>query len=91
MPCDSCAEKADGVQSGRRGDDLELQRIRKKLQSGIVFEFKIHKDGFLRIGNRLCVLNNTELKREILFEAHNSIYIVHIGSTTMYRDLRENF
>ena len=33
----------------------------------------------------------TELKSEILHEAHNSKYSIHPGSTKMYHDLKENF
>ena len=33
----------------------------------------------------------TELKNDILQEAHNSKYSIHPGSTKMYRDLKENY
>ena len=43
----------------------------------------------VRFGNRLCVPNDPDLKKEILGEAHNKSYIVDPGGTKMYKDLRE--
>ncbi|KAJ8753686.1 hypothetical protein K2173_026362 [Erythroxylum novogranatense] len=48
-------------------------------------------DGLLTIRNRLCIPNVKEVKDEILDEAHNAPYVMHPGSTRMYRDLREHF
>ena len=33
----------------------------------------------------------SELKNEILHDAHNSRYSIHPGSTKMYQDLKKNF
>jgi hypothetical protein len=71
--------------------DLEMQKIRGNVESGKQNDFSIHPDGTLRYGVRFCVPNNTELRREILEEAHSSPYAVHPGSTKMYKDLKENF
>jgi len=38
-----------------------------------------------------CVPNDPELKREIMEEAHGTTYAVHIGSTKMYKDLKEYY
>ena len=35
--------------------------------------------------------NDPLIKKEILDEAHYSLYAIHPGSTKMYHDLRENF
>ena len=48
-------------------------------------------DGVLRFGNRLCVPNDFALKKEIMEEAHRTPYLVHPGSTKMYRDIRETY
>jgi hypothetical protein len=37
------------------------------------------------------VPRDQDLKKEILDEAHLSKFTIHLGSTKMYRDLRENF
>ena len=61
----------------------------EEVKKGNRAEFGIRGDGVLQFRNRLCAPNNTELKREIMEEAHKSAYTVHPGSTKMYRDLRE--
>ena len=74
-----------------QGTDSELCQIRDRVIAGTAVDFQIHTDGSLRFGDRLCVPNDAELRREILSEAHNSAYTVHPGSTKMYRDLRTHF
>lgn len=59
----------------------------EEAEKGNKSEFTIFEDGILRFGSRLCVLDNEEIKRIILEEAHRSVYTVHPGSTKMYRDL----
>ncbi|GMP23365.1 hypothetical protein CsSME_00000996 [Camellia sinensis var. sinensis] len=61
------------------------------MEIGLQMDFCMHKDGSLRFGERLCVPNDLELKREILREAHSSGYTVHPRSTKMYKDLKRNF
>lgn len=47
------------------------------------------RDGILKHKDRLCVTDDEMLKRELIEETHHSLYIVHPGSTKMYRDLRD--
>ena len=47
--------------------------------------------GILRFSSRIWIPPVTELKNEILQEAHSSRYSIHPGSTKMYRDLKENY
>ena len=47
--------------------------------------------GLLRFPSRIWIPNVTELKNEILHEAHSSKYSIYQGSTKMYRDLKEHF
>ena len=74
-----------------QGTDPELCQIRDSVLAGTAMDFVIHTDGSLRFGDRLCVPNDAELRREILSEAHNFVYTVHPGSMKMYRDLRTHF
>ena len=48
-------------------------------------------EGILRFSSRIWIPNVTELKDEILREAHSSRYSIHPGSTKMYNDLKANF
>ena len=45
----------------------------------------------LMFGTRMCVPNDSELKRCLIEEGHSSAYAMHLGGNKMYRTLRENF
>ena len=47
--------------------------------------------GVIRNLNRIWIPNVSELKKEILHDAHNSRYSIHPGSTKMYQDLKQKF
>ena len=42
-------------------------------------------------GGRIYVPNDEEIKKQILYEAHNIPYAMHPGTTKMYRDLKKYF
>ncbi|GJQ93178.1 retrotransposon protein, putative, ty3-gypsy subclass [Tanacetum coccineum] len=44
-----------------------------------------------RTNGRLCVPNDSSLREAVLTEAHNSPFYIHLCSTKMYRDLKQNF
>ncbi|KAL8098134.1 hypothetical protein AgCh_031053 [Apium graveolens] len=46
--------------------------------------------GLYRFSSRVWIPNVTELKNEVLQEAHNSRFSIHPGSTKMYQDLKKN-
>jgi hypothetical protein len=52
-----------------------------------------HEDaeGILWFKDRLVVPNKEVLKKRILDEAHTSRYSIHLGSTKMYHDVRQQF
>jgi len=52
-------------------------------------DFEHGGDGVLRYQGRLCVPRVDELQERIMEEAHSFRYSIHLGSTKMYRDLRE--
>ncbi|KAG8502860.1 hypothetical protein CXB51_000695 [Gossypium anomalum] len=54
-------------------------------------EFSIDDEGMLRYHNRIYVPNNSDLKNDILYETHNSMYSIHPGSTKMYGDLKKTY
>ena len=43
------------------------------------------------LGQRLCVPDVIELKKEIMEEAYSSTYAMHPGSTKMYRTLKDHY
>jgi len=70
-------------------EDVKLQRLRSNLEKGKSPGFMVHEDGTLTFQNRLCVPNKAELKEKILTKAYNTQYLVHLGGTKMYQDLKQ--
>ena len=48
-------------------------------------------DGLVVMGKRIYLPNDEVLKGEVLKEAHESKLAIHLGSTKMYRDLKESY
>ncbi|KAL5824473.1 hypothetical protein ACOSQ3_020536 [Xanthoceras sorbifolium] len=71
--------------------DHQLVKLKGKVESGHHQDFSVRGDGTVALGQRLCVPNVKELKREIMEEAHSSAYAMHPGSTKMYRTLKEHY
>lgn len=67
--------------------DTKLQKIRERVEQGVSTEYSIHSDEIIKFGTRMCISDNTEIRKEIFKEAHNIRFIIHLGSTKMYRDL----
>jgi hypothetical protein len=40
---------------------------------------------------QIVVPNDVELRREILNEAHQTQYTIHLGNSKMYQDLKKKF
>ena len=53
--------------------------------------WSIDLDRVCRCRGRLCVLDEDQLRNNILDEAQKSWMIVHLGGTKMYKDLKRNF
>ncbi|TYK01102.1 reverse transcriptase [Cucumis melo var. makuwa] len=74
-----------------QSEDSNLQKKLGKSKKGLEVEFELRTDGVIVIQGRLCVLNISELKNAILEEAHSSAYVMHPGSTKMYRTLKKTY
>lgn len=59
----------------------------KTIKDGIEVPFQIMNDGMVAIGRQLYLLDDKDLKGEVIGEAHKSKLMVHPGSTKMYCDL----
>ena len=65
-------------------EDSYLKRMKEKVESRVNTQFVIKKDGMLMIGDRMCVSNIGELRRQIMNEAHTAPYMMHPKSSKMY-------
>jgi hypothetical protein len=73
--------------------DKGVRIIKQKLSEGeekYKF-FRVDHKGILWFDGRLVVPKNPELRKQIFDEAHLSKFSIHLGSTKMYQDLRQNF
>ena len=74
-----------------QAQDPYLMKLRSKIEARQQSNFTLRGDGTLVLGQRLCVPDVIELKKEIMEEAHSSAYVMHPGSTKMYRTLRDHY
>lgn len=55
----------------------------------MVSDFTMELDGVLQDIRHVCIPRVNTLRKEILYEAHKSTYIIHLGATKMYQDLKQ--
>jgi hypothetical protein len=74
-------------------NDEGMCHIKRRIHEGNpkVSCFREDAEGTLWFKDRLVVPNNEAQKKKILDEAHTSRYSIHLGSTKMYHDLRQQF
>ena len=70
-------------------NDEELQKKLQMVRDGDETEFSVKEAGSLYFQSRLCVPDDKELKKKLLFEAHNMVFTMHPGGNKMYQDLKQ--
>ena len=70
-------------------NDEEMQKKLQMVRDGDKNEFSEKEAGSLYFQNRLCVPDDKELKKKLLFEAHNTVFAIHPGGNKMYQDLKQ--
>ena len=71
--------------------DEKIAAIVSQIGNGKEIEFTVYEDGVLYYKDRVCVLNDNDLRKAKLEEAHSGSFAVHPGSTKMYQDLKMSF
>ena len=71
--------------------DPQMIKLKEEIEKGKKAEFQIRDDNMIVKGQRMCVPGYGELKRGIMEEEHSSAYVMHPGSTKMYRTLKEHY
>jgi hypothetical protein len=73
--------------------DKGMRLIKGRIREGDpkVACFREDAEGTLWFNDRLVVPRGEALKRKIFYETHTSRYSIHLGSTKMYHDLRQQF
>ena len=80
----------DQILAGQ-SQDPHMIKLKQEIEKGKKVEFQIRDDDMIVKGQRMCVPEYGELKRNIMEEAHSSAYAMHPGSTKMYRTLKEHY
>ncbi|KAL4021071.1 hypothetical protein IC575_019860 [Cucumis melo] len=70
-------------------NDPYLVEKRFLAKAGQAKEFSISFDGGLVYERRLCIAADSTVKIELLTEAHNFPFSMHLDSTKMYQDLKQ--
>ncbi|WVZ52210.1 hypothetical protein U9M48_003292 [Paspalum notatum var. saurae] len=71
--------------------DKGMVQIRDEIDDKKKACFKLDEEGVLWFKNRLVVPKDMELRKQILDEAHISMFTLHPGSNKMYQDLKQKF
>ena len=71
--------------------DEDLVTIKENIDNPKYKSFWLDHSNTLWFGNRLVVPNQEHLKKQILNEAHESLFSIHPGSNKMFRDVRKRF
>ena len=72
-------------------NDEKISAIVSQIGEGKGTEFSMKEDGSLYYKDRVCVTNDSELKKVILEEAHSGYFAMHPGSIKMYQDLKVSY
>ena len=72
-------------------NDEELQKKLQMVRDGDETEFSVKEAGSMYFQNRLCVPDDKELKKKLLFKAHKTVYTMHLGGNKMYQDLKKHY
>jgi hypothetical protein len=71
--------------------DRLLQEVCKCIEAGRPQAFTMEEDGTIFFRGHLCIPQKSEVKMDILREAHRTSYMVHPEETKMYQDMRQSF
>ena len=72
-------------------NDEELQKKLQMAKDGDETEFSVKEAGSMYFRNELCVSDDKELKKKLLFKAHNTLYTMHPGGNKMHQDLKQHY
>ena len=84
------SEMLNRVLEAQKSDE-KIYAVVNQIEDGKEIEFAVREDGSLYYKDKVCVPNDSELKRDILEEAHSGSFAIHPSSTKMYQDFKMSF
>ncbi|KAH9763374.1 Endonuclease [Citrus sinensis] len=82
-----CSTLLEKIKEGQESDSY-LKNLKIEANSKDM-SFKKSERGIILFKDRICVLK--DIKKEILLEAHTTLYSLHPGTTKMYKDLNKHY
>jgi len=71
--------------------DGKVKEIKVRVNKGMETSFQMLSDGLIAMDKRIYLPEDKTLKDEVLREAYEYRFATHLGSTKMYRDLKEYY
>ena len=72
----------EAIQGGQLADPW-IQQLVHETMKDMRPRFHILEDGVFCFKGRICMLDDEEIKRQIFYEANNTPYTMHLGTTKM--------
>ena len=72
-------------------NDTKLQEIVQLVSTGDKTDYAIDESGGLLYESRLCVSNDMDLRKKILYESHNIVFTMHPGGNKMCQDMKQYY
>ena len=73
-------------------NDEKMQKKVQMVRNGDKTDFSVKEaESSYYFHNRICVPDDKEIKKKLLFEAHNTVYTMHPGGNKMYQDLKQYY
>ena len=70
---------------------VKLQEIVQLAKNGDKIDHFIDENRGLFYKSRLCVPNDMELKKKLMYESHSTVFTMHPRGNKMYRDLKQYY
>ena len=61
------------------------------VNTGDKTDYAIDESGSLLYNRKLCVSNDMDLIKKILYESHNTVFTMHPGGNKMYQELKQYY
>ena len=80
-----------GIKGGQLVDPL-MEKLKHEVLKDKQLNFFLSEDRVLGYrGGHICVSNDEEIKKQIMYKSNNTSYTMDLGTTKMYKDLKSYF
>ena len=69
-------------------NDTKLQELIQLVSTRDKTDYALDESGGLLYKSRLCVPNDMDLRKKILYESYNTVFTMHPGGNKMYQDMK---